>query len=385
MGIYMKNWNENDYTWSWITAIDEPLTVGEGYIIWSTLGNPTVSYTGGVLNKENVSPAVTATDYDGTPGIDMHVEGWNLIGNPYPSAIDIMASGYTWTNIDNTLYFWDGVQYVVFNRLTGIGNTGVTQYIPSMQSFFVKAHDFNPELMIPNSARVHNGQENYKASGYEKLIRLTVEGNNYSDEIIVMTAPDATSDFDNSFDAYKLFGTETAPQFYSLASGNRLSINTLGDIVDTDIVELGLNVGFETTYTIKLTELDNFSEFPVVLLEDKQCDVWTNLLENPAYTFAASPLDKNERFALHFSNPEDNNTISPDNVSVYAYGNIIYVKMPENTTGLISVYDLMGREVAHLEPVTEGFTKINMDNCTGYYFVKIQTGDQYLTEKLFLK
>ena len=107
LNIYLKNWNEADSTWTYITATDSLLKVGKGYEIWSTIGNPTVQYVGGTLNTGNISIPVTATDQGGASGIGAG-EGWNFVGNPFPSAIDWGTannpiSGYVRTNLDNTL------------------------------------------------------------------------------------------------------------------------------------------------------------------------------------------------------------------------------------------------------------------------------------------
>jgi hypothetical protein len=129
------------------------LITGIGYEVWSTIGNPTVNFTGGILNKGDISPAVSATDADNDLSIG-DGEGWNFVGNPYLSAIDVgtendPVAGYTWTNFDNTIYFWNGLQYASFNMSgNGSGVNGGTRIIPSSQGFFVKANDFSPVLTI---------------------------------------------------------------------------------------------------------------------------------------------------------------------------------------------------------------------------------------------
>ena len=180
LDIYLKHWNEPDSTWTYISATDSLLRVGQGYEIWSTIGNPMIQYTDGILNTGDISPTITATDQGGTAGIGVG-EGWNFVGNPYPSAINwgtdnSPVAGYVKTYLDNTIYCWNGTQYATYNPSGSSGNrlgtNGGSQYIQSLQSFFVKALNFNPVLTIPNGARIHSSLANLKSTTESQMIRL---------------------------------------------------------------------------------------------------------------------------------------------------------------------------------------------------------------------
>ncbi len=90
--------------------------------------------------------------------------------------------------------------------------------------------------MIPNSARIHTAQNNYKSTWEGQLIRLQVEGNGYSDEILILTNDLATKEFDSKFDAYKMWGIDEAPQMYSVSYGLKFGVNVLPEILDEDII-----------------------------------------------------------------------------------------------------------------------------------------------------
>ncbi len=90
LDIYLKAWHEDTYLWEFITATDHDLSPGAGFEIWSTLGNPTIDFVGGDLNTGNINIPITATDRGGVTGIGPDEdEGWNFVGNPYPSGIDL--------------------------------------------------------------------------------------------------------------------------------------------------------------------------------------------------------------------------------------------------------------------------------------------------------
>ncbi len=68
LDLYLKAFDEstNSYTPSpGIVSTTYPLSVGEGFEVWSGIGSPTISYIGGQLNTGYLSPSFTATDIDG--------------------------------------------------------------------------------------------------------------------------------------------------------------------------------------------------------------------------------------------------------------------------------------------------------------------------------
>ena len=181
------------------------------------------------------------------------------MGNPFPSAIDVgtendPVAGYTWTNLDNSLYFWNGSQYASFSMAgDGAGVNGGTRYVPSAQGFFVKANDFAPAMTIPNGARLHNAQANYKSSE-TNFVKLKIEGNGYSDEILLRANEGAESSFDTKYDAYKLWGIEEAPQLFSIVGNDNLSINTVPEFAEGTIIPIGVKSENESNCSLYLND-----------------------------------------------------------------------------------------------------------------------------------
>ena len=78
-------------------------------------------------------------------------EGFNLIANPTASTIDFhSASGWSKTNIDETIYVWDPATeaFLTWNGLTGSMGSGK---IAPFQAFWVKANAASPVLRISNN------------------------------------------------------------------------------------------------------------------------------------------------------------------------------------------------------------------------------------------
>ena len=397
LDIYLKHWNETDSTWTYIVAIDSLLRIGQGYEIWSTIGNPTIQYTGtgGILNTGNISPTVTATDQGGNASID-NGEGWNFVGNPYPSAINWgtgnnPVAGYVRTNLDNTIYCWNGTQYATYNPTLnggdGQGTNGGSQYIQSIQSFFVKANNFSPAFTIPNGARIHSSQANLKSTTVSQFIRLTASGDEGSDEILLEVNEASTPGFDSEFDAYKLWGYDDVPQFYFKMMGLNLSVNVTPEIDFDDVFDLGFKSGTEGIFTVEASQIENFNTFDNIFLEDLKSGTIVNLKENPVYSFTASPQDDSDRFLLKFSDVSSGiDVMAEDMINVYGYQNTIYVQfLSDFESGDLTVYDLLGQEIFRQKINNAEYKTIPVSAETGYYIVAFKSGDQLVVRKVILR
>jgi hypothetical protein len=393
-GIYLKEWNESSYTWSYINSTTQALAVGEGYEIWSTVGNPTINYTGGSLNTGNVSPTVTATDSNGG-GIGAG-EGWNLVGNPYPSAIDWgtgnnPVSGYVRTNIDLSIYIWTGSQYATYNPNllfgNGFGTNGGSRYIQSMQSFFVKANNTSPVLTIPNNARVHNASANLKTMEDVQVIHLKAEGNGDSDEILIEVNELSTVGFDKEYDAYKLFGSNESPQLYVINPDYELSINVVPEIEPESEIPLGFKSGALNDYTITALSIENFDQYEGVLLEDLQTGIETNLLLQPEYNFVSTPDDDPGRFLLKFTDDVIGLEESKmDLVQIYSYDNRILILVSDNTPGYkLKVYNMLGQIVGNMDLMNQTTNIFEVKEGAGFYLAEVWSDDVLKTSKILIK
>jgi hypothetical protein len=393
LDLYLKAFDEatNSFTPSpGIFSTTYPLGVGEGFEIWSDIGNPIVTYTGGQFNNGNVSPNFTATDSNGDLGIG-DGEGWNLVGNPYPSAIDVGTEndpvpGYTWTNIDQTLYAWNGTNYSSFNLAgDGTGVNGGTRYIPSIQGFFLKANDFSPVFTIPNSARLHSTQANYKSSDLKEMeIKMIVSGNNYSDEMIIRAIPAASELFDSKFDAYELPGIPEVPQLFTKAGTADLSINSLPEFTIETVIPLYLKVGEAGVYSVEADDFDLSKANLDVFLKDVFQETIIKLDEGVQYEFSSEPFDDEYRFELIFKDAE-NNQITTSSVYIFSAENTVYVHKETGVNTDIFVYDMMGREVARSLNNNNDKATIQVNGNTGHYVVKVIAGNYMETKKVFIK
>ncbi|MEZ5196569.1 MAG: GEVED domain-containing protein [Bacteroidales bacterium] len=383
--LYLMYFDETDYSWHYITNLNHDLTEGRGFMAWSTsgtTGNATVDYTG-ILNNGDV--AVNGLSY--TPSQPLLDRGWNMVGNPYPSAIH-WSIAWGRTNLDATIYVYDAGtsgNYLTYNT-TGIGTHPTGDVAPG-QGFWVKANNSGASLAIPQSERKHSNQAFYK-SGNEigNMITLTAVGNEYSDKTIIYFNEDASPNFDNDYDAWKIKGLSEAPQIYSFNQSEELAVNTLPFDNQNMIIPLGFEVGVENIYTISILDLENLEESIEVYLEDQKENNITDLRKQSSYTFAAYPNEDPKRFFLHFnysaSSMEENALIDHN---IYSNGKNIFVRVSEFTMGDIMVYNMMGHEMAHKNFSGNELVQITLQAKPGFYLVKVQTERGVITEKVFIK
>jgi hypothetical protein len=323
------------------------------------------------------------------------------LGNPYPCAIDwgtdnVPVSGWTKTNIDKSIYYWDGAnaQYAVFNSSgAGAGTNSATNIIPSAQGFFihVTTGQASGTLSADNRVRLHSLQAFWKNTPEEVTdqLRLKVVGNNHQDEIIVRFVPGADPGFDSDYDSYKKFGDPSAPQLYSVTPNNiDVSINTLPEITQHLLVPVGFSLGVNEQNVLTASQLNTFNPRITILLEDKKLNQFQDLRANPEYVFNADTADVPSRFVLHFSDPFSGTGDKQADplVRIYSYDNIICIdnQDSQHLSGKMYLYDLLGREL--FQHTLEGnlLEKINVDLGTGYYLVRVVTSRNTCTQKVFI-
>jgi hypothetical protein len=382
--MYLYDYIEATDLWHNIIDPATPLPVGTGYKIWSSTINPpnnppgtkSVDFVDGNLNSGNYFLPVTFTG-----------NGWNLVGNPYPSAVSWNSSGWLKSKIDATVYVWNGVQYITWNGTVGDLTGGI---IPAMQGFMVKATGTNPLLLISNSTRLH-GTDPYKASPVDRLFEITVSGNGYDDKTFIHFNEQATTGFDSEFDGYKIYGYEEAPQLYTRSGEEMLRVNVLPEVYAGLVIPVALEVPAAGEYTFIFNGLPSFGEGIAVYLEDLIEDHITEITQHGQYVFTASPSDNPDRFMLHFgvASGGDPFIAAGDDEAFYIYSwlNTVYVQsmLQQDISGSVMVYSMMGQEILNNKLENTSLNKFRLYGGSGYYVVKVLSDSGVYSQKVFIR
>ncbi|MEO8516999.1 MAG: hypothetical protein ABI426_09645 [Flavobacterium sp.] len=335
------------------------------------------------------SNANIGTSVNGSTVIVDSDDEWNLIGNPYPSAIDIVSFLNNPINVpvvDGTVYLWThntlptsaipdpyygnytnnytANDYATVNSLgttatAASGGILPTAFIASGQSFFIRADSTMPNgttgnVTFNNGMRVLNNNNSFyknasetSASDFNKQrLWLDLSNNNGGfSQILVGYAENATLGWDRGLDAGALAGN--AVKFYSLIPDRKLTIQGRPwPFIPEDVVPLGYYAVTQGNYTIGIDHLDVEFNSTNIYLEDKLLNVVHNLKLAP-YNYASAAGTFDDRFFLRYTdNSLSNIDISAiENSVTVITGNNVKVVSSQQTIKDIIVYDILGREI----------------------------------------
>ena len=360
-GLYLQNFDETNNIWNDIIPTNIPLTPGTGFAYYDALG-------GGVYNGVYNTGTITNNT------LTRNNQGWNMVGNPYPSPIDWdAASGWTKTNVADATYVEDAGAWATW--IAGVGTGNGSNLVAPGQGFFVECTNVaGGTLEFTDAVRTH-ARTPFLKSEVTDLLKVQVTGNGYTDDMAIRFLDDATDGFDFNYDAHKMFAYNVEiPQIYSMANGY-MAINALPA---TNMVPAGFRTAIPGEFTISATET---SEFNNVVLEDLFTGEQTDLLSD-SYTFAGTVDDNEARFIIHFTPLAVGDNLAEAS-NIYSYHKNIYVTVPENTKGYITVYDMMGKEVANAA-INSTLNTITLEK-SAYYVVKVLSNESIVTEKVFIK
>jgi len=376
--------NTKDGDGNWNSTFESGFVVGRGYLVsYKDIPVSPRSFNGILNSYPSGSPLVITCTYTGNAG-----KGWNLIGNPFSSALDwdqvIRGDG-----MDNALYYYDAAtqNYLYYIDINGGIGTG-SRYIPAMQGFMVHAKSTGTHTVtLNNDMRVHNSQNFYKSG--ESLpgsLSLTVSSGDFEDAAFVYFHEGATTAFDGSYDAYKLSSyNEQVPTIYTISSDNQnVAINGLPELTEDLQIPVWFKAGTVGTFTLTA----DVANMPAtVFLKDLKTGTDQNLRVNPEYTFTAGDLEASGRFLLHFSALGVDNGGNADGLNIYTSGNGIFITSGGNlpVPGDIFVYNLMGQQILHQKMAEGSLSKITINGPSGYYLVKVVTGQKTFTGKVFIR
>jgi len=296
-------WNEP--THAYITMVSGDLLIPTRGYAWEDFSSTsiTANYTGS-LNTGTYTANLTYTS--GTK------QGFNLVSNPYPSAINwgsqnSPVTGLTQTNLEPTIQYKVPGTYATWNSMgNGVGVNGGGAIIPAMQAFWVRvaAGNTTGSIQFTNSIRLHSPQGTYKLTDPLNLFRMQVARDTLVDESVVTFYPAALGSFEN-YDSPKMLSDEASyPQLYSYTT-NSIQVAVNGQPLLVTGVERIIPLGFLTNvagnFKITATNLAQFDANTTVYLEDVLLNTTQNLSSNKTYAFASAVGTFNSRFKLHFN------------------------------------------------------------------------------------
>jgi hypothetical protein len=297
-------------------------------------------------------------------------------------------------NIESAIYFFDddnntGAQsnyryYVPSSGGNyGVGTADATSIIPVCQAFFVKANVNNVSFDLKNEHRVLEEQAFYKTTNQNKIIRLSINNESATDELIFRVVDNSTEGFDCLYDARKLFpNDETSPQIFStnLSESPNMAINSIPYTHEKIKLPIGINAP-EGNYTISTLEIST-DENVNVYLYDSYVKAIINLKETQNYHFYYDGGINVERFEIFFETQEVLSYQNNNTANVLVYPNPVSENLnielnfkPQNTYA--EIIDITGK-IVKIQQLNAIHNKINLiDIEKGIYLLKIKSENRY--------
>ncbi len=373
----------------------------QGYIVKPSvekIGLP-IEFTG-VLNSGSIS-SLTLTNSVAT---NPTKHGYNLVGNPYPSYLNVMSAINNNPALEKTIWYKTRstglnptYQFETVQTATGLGtnNTGagtVTGYIPPMQAFWVKANA-ETTLTFDNSMRTHanplvEGEtvittplKVIKSSNQDyPVLRLQVSNTINSDEAILYFNEHASDSLD-AYDSPKMSnGNTTIPEIYTLAENEKVAINGLNNVAVTNSIALGFNTGAANTFSIAATQVSGFDANARIVLKDNALDIEYDITDGIPYTFASSAVSTVGRFSILFKTASITTALPGEGanftqkaevkIMLNAQNQIVIMRKENNQPEHVSIYNPVGQCVFNTTISGETNT-LNCNLSAGIYFVKV--------------
>ncbi len=377
--------------------LNESFVTGRGYLayMWPPFDNVDVTWdlTGPLTPAQNQgSVNLNVTHTPSTPP-RADADGWNLVGNPYPSGI-VWDNGAGWTksNIAPIVYVPDIGSNVfrTWNANTATGDLpgGV---VALGQAFWVYANVPGASLIVHEQAKTASSGEFFRRRSDEMStvgLTISLKHNGIVDNSYLLLRKDATEEFDLAFDGLKLEGKIAIATLDD--QDRRLVSNATNRIPDR--IPLYVKGEVDGEYEITVSALGNFEGFGGLYLHDSHAGTAVNISQNPSYSFSnsGSVEGEAERFYLSFSEVAQSETGA---YAVKLYPNpvedLLTVEIAGDAVESVLLLDYMGREVAQFEMKTlSGVSKGVMDmrdKSGGLYFVKSKANGKTRVERIIKK
>jgi hypothetical protein len=416
----INNWVVNPYG----TAIME---AAKGYIIRAPQGWSLTNATSGVFTGTFIGVPNTGTV---AVPIKKGTSDLNLIGNPYPSAIDIdlfltdpanenVVNGtiYLWTHNTaisnlipgNAVYNYTADDYAKYNLTGGVktsnaaitGGEAPTGKIASGQAFFIAAHpslaagsynaSFNNSMrIINNNTQFFKSEGNATALSPVEKHRVWLNIKNAAgayDEMLLGYVQGATQAYDTRYDGKVMPGGNNVG-LYSILNSDKLSIQGRGlPFNQADVIPLGYFSTVAGTFNIALENFDGLFNNQDVYLTDKLLNI-THNLKSGAYSFSTANGTFDQRFELRFVDVAlgTDDLIVRDELIILATNGQVSVKAGNNIIESVDVYDLTGKRLLHKSNIgSNTFNSSELNIATQVVLVKVSLGnDQVVAAKLLI-
>ncbi len=344
---------DSDFDNCWVAASNattDQFSPFNGYI-WFMGGSA------GSQSKANYELQITAQPLIGSQtfaGLSFGNTGWHLLGNPYPSAVDL--TNVTMTNIQGNTFYCYSSGSGSYQTVTKAGG-GI---LPAWQSYFANATASGTIGFAETDKSTNSTTDVYKRAREhdELMIRITEDSAGVYTELTLSFIDDASVDFD-IHDAYSLTNPFPTPTVWFQVED---SFDVLVNRLPTSAHEVSYPIVVDATVTGDYTL--SFSSIPeshaCYIVEDLETGDKFSVAEGTEYKFSVSNLNAHERFMFHLSNPVAGLSATPTSCNGSDDGQIVFEYESASLTFDVVWQNEAGDIVKEVFGVTSGDTLTNL-------------------------
>jgi len=327
-----------------------------------------------------------------TVPVTKNSKGYNAIGNPYASPINLskfmaantdVNSAFVWTHqhqfVDGA---YTGSNWAIFNNSGSNDATQTSTNLDIAQGFIIEA--LNPgNITFDNAMRETSDGIFYKQQKDRLWLSLSNDKTKFN-SLLVGYVEGSSKEYNPTFDA-KPF--EKAEGIYTLLNDELYSIQGRGEFKNDDAVNLSYNVAKAGTYQINLDRFEGVFDNQNIYLIDNKLDKVVNLTELKAYSFDSEAGEIDDRFIVAFQN-KTLSTIDLNNqkgLFVTAQNKQINVVSNQSIKS-IRLIDMTGRQLQNIQQVNAKTRTIQLNVNPQVIVVVVEdVNGKVQTKKVILK
>lgn len=352
----------------------------------------------GMLNNDSIAVSMSNSG-----------QGFNLLGNPYPSLLDLDAffeendhldaSAYIYVNANSfneATGAYQGNNYAVYNKL-GVVSADNSSFAPASVletagGFIVKANS-NIDVLFTNAMRASGTTpSSFSGSTSAPIDRFWLElkdiQNQGASQTLIGYAEGATDYKDRLFDAAQL--TQNTMSITTLIQGEPYVIQGRSyPFQNDDKLNLRIEVKQAGDYSIQVARTEGlFADNQSVYLIDKYLDTQVDVSEN-SYEFSSEEGIVEDRFEIVYVEQSLSITESlatRDGVNIFQKEGILTIHAEGEDVTRIEILTLGGAQLFDSGKLQQSSYEVNCSfYAKGVYLVKIEVdGQQRVIRKIIL-
>ncbi len=392
----MMDYNTSENKWNSYyptTGASGSMDAGKGFSARISTTDGTVTFTGTLTSGNTTVPLSNAGD------------GWNCVGNPYPSAINMNDAAGTnnfltgnSADLDGSyacIYVWD--QDASGYKILGNSSYGTRDLLQNVlqsgQGFLVKAATTATSINFTSNMQVHATGTVLKSAettwpGFE----LTASASGVKASTVVAFNEKMTKGLDPTYDAGLLRGSNGLSLYTKLIDDNGVdfAIQCLPENgMESFVIPVGLDAkaGGEVKFSATTIGLPTGSS---VILEDRIAKVYTDLSNGDEYAVTLTTNSSGTgRFYIHTSNLTTGTSglLPTETFSLKAYpaNEVIWIEGQVNSSAKAYLFSTGGSRLGTFNLQEGNRNSIPAGGlATGVYLLKVTDGSKQFNTKIII-